>query len=162
MPSTERPTLSRSGKWTLALIVVVVVVGVLRELGVVDFELQTYGSVQNDWLVLQGQDEMRARDLRIEYVDGERRDRHLVSRGGEPLDVTVRMTRYDLSGRTWTPLFKHGRVEYEFEIVTNDPAIGGTLSGTLEASAQGLLSRRAFRAGMRADVHARMLRTLTP
>jgi len=86
--------------------------------------------------VLEGQEEMRTRDLRIEYVDGERREQHLVSRGGEPLDVTVRMTRYDLSGRTWTPIFKQGQVAYEFDIATSDPAIGGTFSGTIEGSAR--------------------------
>jgi hypothetical protein len=162
MPSTERSTFSPVGKWILGLVVLPIVLVIVRELGVVDFHIETRNSAQTHSMVLQGQDEMRARDLRIEYVDDERRDVHLVSRGGEPLDVTVRMTRYDLSGRTWTPLFKQGRVEYELEITTTDPAIGGTLSGTIERSSRGLLSHRAFCAGLREDVRATLLQALAP
>jgi hypothetical protein len=113
-------------------------------------------------MVLEGQQSLSGRELRLEYVDGERRDVHLVGGSGEPLSMTLRLARYDLSGFTWTPLLKHAKVEFEVAITASDPATAGSIVGSIETAAQGLITHRVFCERMREDVRAYVLQALTP
>jgi len=136
---------------------------VAREAGLLDFELQTHTATRSSTKTLRGTDVLHGSDLHIVYVDGEQRNEHYISSGGEkPLDVTVQVVRYDLSGWTWTPLYKRAKVEYEIAITTPDPAIGGSVSGTLEATSRGLMSHRAFCEALRESVHEEARAAMAP
>jgi hypothetical protein len=136
---------------------------VAREAGLVDLELQAHSSTKTSTKTLQGADALHGPDVHIVYVDGEQRDVHYINSGGkEPLDVTVQVVRYELSGWTWTPLYKRAKVEYEIEITTPDPGIGGSVSGTIETTSRGLISHRAFCQALRESVRAEARAAMAP
>lgn len=149
-------------RFVIAAALAVVLVLLARELGVVDLQAQVSYSNTMSQKELRGQDAFGP-DLHLEVLDGEQRYVHFFSSGGsEPLAVTARLTRYDLSGWTWTPLYKRVRVEYEVEIVSSDPAVGGSISGTIEKTSRGLISRRSFCEGLREGIRAIVFDSLEP
>jgi hypothetical protein len=149
---------------TRVLVAALVVLGALitaRETGLIELEVQRATSTSTITKEIQGREKLAASDVRIEYVNGDEQHVHTISRGSQQrIDVTATVTRYDLSGPSWTPLFKRARLDFEVAIRSSDPGVTGTISGTIEKRCSGIRSRRGFCEGFREEVREAALETL--
>ena len=146
----------------LALIVIgLVLVLVARETGAIDLRLGSSRGTSTRSSQIQGSDVLARSNVRLEYVHGDEHHlRALAQTSGEPIAVTARVARFEVSGSTWTPLVKWVHVEFHVDITSSDPRVAGSIDGTIDRSARGFLSSRAFRAGLRDQVRELVLKTL--
>jgi hypothetical protein len=75
MPSIEQSSDSRAstaipaiGKWLLVVLALVVVLAIARELGVIGLEFYSLSSAKEHQMVLEGQQSLSGRELRVEYA----------------------------------------------------------------------------------------------
>jgi hypothetical protein len=148
-------------------LVTAMVAGVLLiaacEAGLVEIRLQRSLTTTTSMKEIDGQAKLAAAGLRIDYLADDARHVRLLSHGdAERIDVTARLTRYDLSGATWTPLFKRARVEFTVAITSSDPDVAGTIHGTIEGQSLGILSTHDFRESFRAGVRTLVFEAFEP
>jgi hypothetical protein len=153
--------MSQRTRVLVAALVVVAALITACETGLVELSVQRAVSTSTITKQIQGREKLAASDVRIEYVNGAEHHVHAISQGSQQrIDVTATVTRYELTGPTWTPLFKRARLEYEVTIRSSDPEVTGSISGTIEKKGRGIQSTRGFRAGFREEVREVVLETL--
>ena len=107
-------------------------------------------------------DRLADSNLKVELRDGDFTALHHFFRSSseDPLDVLVEITRFELTGLYWTPLWKSGQCAYEVRITSADPEVNGTLTGSIEKQAYGLYSAHSYRASLHEAVRETALEAI--
>ena len=107
-------------------------------------------------VALSDPDRIANSNFKFEFRDGDSTSTHYFFRSSsdeQPVaDVIADLTRFDLTGCYWTPLWKSGRCSYEVDFQSSDPGLGGKLTGSIEMQAFGIYSARSFRESFREAV----------
>lgn len=170
------------------ILLALVLVTAARELGGMDFQFEKSFTTGTNMVMIKGRDRL-AQNFRIGFVDDGERQLGFISQtsedaststwtehwidgdeqeldpafqAGEEPTVAARVTRFDITGCTWTPLVKWAHVEFTVYITSADSEVAGLIDGTVERKSLGLISSRRFRAGLREAVRDKLVGTLMP
>lgn len=145
----------------LSLVAVLLLLG-MRELDLVGFQLSMYETNGNHVAELTDTGDWKKRNLTIEFVDGPQRSVEHVHRGDsrDPLRVNVEVSRFALSGLSWTPLWKRVSCAFAVRVTSEDATLAGEVSGTIERQVLGVHSARALRDDLRRQVQEYALQPL--
>jgi hypothetical protein len=141
----------------------VVLVLFLRELGAFDFTLHFSSSEHNNVQSGKRPSVPSSRALEVDLVVGGETQHQSVMRGtaGAPLHVRAEVTRFDLQGAYWSPLWKTGRCSYEVKFTSKDVSASGVVAGTIDRRTFGLCPARGFREALLDEVRQHAMFALT-
>ena len=158
---------SRSRReWILIGTLVFAGVVALRELGVVDLNVQASESTHSftaEYGTIERTDDRPVGSITVQFHEGTPFE--LPAKGAAPAEerlagTVIHVDPYEIEGVYWLPLYKSGSCSYNAEVLRGGEP-WGTIEGDLEMSMRGLASARTFRECVHKDIEAKLLATVS-